>query len=144
MSDPIIEQQGAGAEWSDLDAVYALVSAITAEIFGLEIGFIVSLDKTHPNGRIYLQCSYEAPCTVTGEVKEWHSRKWYLSQHMTEDEIVKTAFAAFKATVEHEVMEGFRFDGDRVFNPHASFRALIEAGKNHVFRAADSTIKEGQ
>lgn len=131
------------SDWTDVDEVYAVVSACRAELFGIEIGFIVRRDQERPeDGRIYLQCAYEAPCAVTGEVKEWHGRKWYLSRHMTEDEIVKTAFAAVKATVEHEAMEGFRFGEDRVFNPHASFRALIEAGKQQVFRAQSQTAEE--
>jgi hypothetical protein len=45
---------------------------------------------------------------------------------MTEGEIVNKVYVAFKQAVEHEVMEGFKFDGKIVFNPHVSFRDLIK------------------
>ncbi len=53
---------------------------------------------------------------------------------MMEDEIVKTAYAAFKACVEHEVMEGFLYNSERVFNPHVNFRALLEVNKMEIYR----------
>jgi hypothetical protein len=53
---------------------------------------------------------------------------------MTRDEVVKTAFAAFKAAVEHEVMEGFKFNGKIVFNPHVSFEALLSITDQEVSR----------
>lgn len=117
----------------------ALVSCIAATMLGQVFSFRVARDVKRPeDGRIFIQCTYTAPCSVTCEPKEWHGRKWYLSDHMTHDEIVKTCFAAFKATVEHEVMEGFTFMGSKVFNPHAHFNALIEASKDQVFRKAHS------
>lgn len=119
-----------------LDHIRTLVAALDARVFETVFRFRVERDNKRPDdGRIFIQVTYEGPCTVTGEVKEWHGRKWYLSDHMTEDEVVKTCYAAFKATVEHEVMEGFTHFGDRVFNPHASFRALIAAGRQEVKRS---------
>lgn len=116
------------------DEVADLISQVRASVPGLEVRFYAAEDRKNLGGRIYLQCAYDAPCSVTGEAKEWRGRKWYLSEHMTEDEVVKTAFAAFKATVEHEVMEGFTFAGVRVFNPHVNFRALMAVSGRQVFR----------
>lgn len=121
----------------DLVAIRNRIIFLDAELFGTEFRFRVERDNKRPiDGRIFLQVVYNAACTTTGAVKEWHGRKWYLSDHMTEDEIVKTCFAAFKAAVEHEVMEAFRWKGQRVFNPHASFLALMVAGTNEVYREA--------
>lgn len=53
---------------------------------------------------------------------------------MTDDEIIKTAYLAFKIAVEHEIMEGFRVDGKILFNPHASYDALLKASDVEVSR----------
>lgn len=119
-----------------LDGILALCSSIYFELFRTEIGFTVARDRKRPtDGRIFIQCCYEAACSVTGDIKEWHGRKWYLSDHMTDDEVVKTAYAAIKATVEHEVMENFTLGGVKVFNPHTDHRALMEISAIETFRA---------
>jgi hypothetical protein len=65
---------------------------------------------------------------------EWKGRKWYLSSHMTEDEVLKTCFVAFQAAVQHEVMEGFKLGGIPPFNPHASIWTLRNASIMEVTR----------
>lgn len=120
---------------SSLKEVKQLVARISASVLEKSISFRVERDVQNPaTGRIFIQCVYTAPCTVTQQLKEWHGRKWYLSDYMTDDEVVKTAYAAFKAAVEHEVMEGFTFDGQRVFNPHTPFQALMQSSKQEQFR----------
>lgn len=95
----------------------------------------VERDNEQPvDGRIFVQVQYNAPCVNTGELKDWSGRKWYLSKHMTEDEVVKTVFAAFKAAVEHEIMEGFRVAGWTLFNPHVNFVELLSISQREVSR----------
>lgn len=117
-----------------LNRIRELVSHITLSIFGINPYIVVEFDKTYPDTRIYLQVKYSAPCTKTGEIQEWNGRKWYLSDHMTEDEVVKTAWCAFEAAVKHEVMEGFKFDNIIVFNPHVNFRELLEVSHKEIKR----------
>jgi hypothetical protein len=115
--------------------VAALLFPVRAELLGVPFEFRVERDNKRPkDGRIFLQATYRAKCTVTGEEKEWRGRKWYLSDHMTEDEIIKTAFAAFEAAVRHEILEGFTVGSRRLFNPHADFRALLKASTTEVYR----------
>lgn len=64
----------------------------------------------------------------------WFGRKWYLSEFMTDDEIVKTAYSAFRQALEHEVMEGFKVDDKPLFNPHLDFEALLEISDHEVIR----------
>lgn len=45
-------------------------------------------------------------------------RKWMLSWHMTESEVVRTAYKAALAAEEHECSENFLFNGAMLFNPH--------------------------
>jgi hypothetical protein len=122
-------------------SVRSLVNSLTAEVMGKHVLFRVERDVKRPKtGRVFIQCTYQSRCTVTKETRTWHGRKWYLSDHMTEDEIVKTCFAAFRATVDHEVMEGFKFDGRRIFNPHASWRALMAASSQQIYRTTENSI----
>lgn len=120
--------------------VTSIVRHLSTDCMGRVIAFYVDRDKKRPkDGRVYLQCIYEAPnsCKEGLPTQTFRGRKWYLSDHMLEDEIVKTAYAAFKATIEHEIMEGFRYDGKRVFNPHADFRGLMNAGKKDIYRTQE-------
>lgn len=106
-------------------------------IMGNRVDIIIARDKKDPiNGRIYIQCSYQAPntCKRNEPIESFKGRKWYLSDHMTDDEVIKTCYMAFKAAVEHEIMEGFRFMDQRVFNPHTPFTVLMEASTKQQFR----------
>ena len=85
-------------------------------------------------GRVYLQVSYEAPDTHDGVMKTWTGRKWYLSEFMTNDEIIKTAYVAFESCVKHEVMKGFKVDGIILFNPHVAYDVLLEVSHKEVKR----------
>lgn len=118
----------------DLERVLSITNNITMSVFGVNFFLYVAHDKVYENGRIYLQVKYVAPCTKTGEVQEWNGRKWYLSEFMTEDEIVKTAWCAFEGAVKHELMEGFKFNNIIVFNPHVNFRALLEVSNQEIKR----------
>lgn len=81
-----------------------------------------------PNGNGYLlQLRYNEPDVDTGKMEEQHARKWYLSPHATESEIVRTAFAACMMSAEHRVREHFMYKGIRVFGPHVDVEALSEA-----------------
>lgn len=76
--------------------------------------------------RPYLQWSFFAPCVATGYVEELHSRKWMLSHHMTDSEVVMTAFKAALTAEEHECREAFLFKAKPIFGPHFSVDRLAE------------------
>lgn len=116
------------------EKVMAIVNRIQMNVLGIEFGIRVGRDQLHTPGRVFLQCVYMAPCTKTGEVQEWGGRKWYLSEFMTDDEIVKTAWCAFEAAVKHEVMEGFKVDGKILFNPHVHYMELLAVSEREVRR----------
>lgn len=93
-----------------------------------------SVKYEEPVGRLYIQLSYSAQCTKTKKVDSWKGRKWYLTQHMTDDEIVKTCYAAFEACIKHEILEGFKVDGKILFNPHVNFEKLLKITKHEIKR----------
>lgn len=57
---------------------------------------------------------------------KWTGRKWMLSLHMTDAEVIQTAMAAVLAWYEHEAREALKFRGKAIFNPHLSLEALLE------------------
>lgn len=119
----------------DLQLVKYLCNNITMQLFGVTFSFRVERDNKRPeDGRIFIQIVYETPCNKTGEKKEWHGRKWYLSDYMTEDEIVKTAWCAYESVVKHETMETFRVFGKLLFNPHVHYRSLLEVSEKEISR----------
>lgn len=119
----------------EIVAVKILCMHISMDVMGTPLHLRIQRDCKYPlTGRIFLQVVYNAPCTKTGQMQEWCGRKWYLSEHMTDDEIIKTAYAAYKAAVEHEVMEGFKVAGTVLFNPHVDYKALLSISHQEVKR----------
>ena len=116
-----------------LDLVPVL-KRIKMSVFGTDFRLHAARDKKYGQ-RVYLQVTFDAPCTKTGKVQNWPGRKWYLSDHMTDDEIVKTAYLAFQQAVTHELLEGFKVDGKPLFNPHTSFEALLTLPDAEVHRS---------
>jgi hypothetical protein len=74
----------------------------------------------------YLQISCADACNETGDQIVWKSRKWLLSEHMTDGEIVQTAFKATLAAIEHETRERFTYRDVSVFDPHYDIEKLVE------------------
>lgn len=119
----------------NLQELQDFCSQITMNIIGTDFTLRVEHDIEYGRGgRIFLQVVYYSPCTKTGELKEWHGRKWYLSRHMLPDEIIKTAYCAFEAAVKHEIMEGFKVSGVVLFNPHVDYRELLKVSHKEVKR----------
>lgn len=76
------------------------------------------------SGRPFLQVRFKAVDEETGLLEEQSGRKWRLSPHMTNGEIVQTAFLACKQAEEHECRERFRYDDRAIFGPHIDLDAL--------------------
>lgn len=120
-----------------LEEVKDFVSNMRFEIFGKELTILVKYDQAFGEGinrRIYIQMEYTDICRTTQEERVWRGRKFQISEHMTDDEIVKTAYVAFEACVKHEVMEGFTFNGVCIFNPHIDYKALMSVSDKIVKR----------
>lgn len=73
----------------------------------------------------YLQLQWDDEDNFNpGKPYRSHGRKWYLSPHMTDSEVVLTAWAAVEFAEIHEARERFKFQGACVFNPHVDIKAL--------------------
>ncbi len=95
---------------------------------------LVERDKKDPEGRVYLQVEADRIDIVTKEMGVGRGGKAYLSEHMTESELVRLAFGLFMAYEEHECREGFEYAGRRVFGPHIHIAALYDAAQHVDYR----------
>lgn len=118
-----------------IDRVNNLLKRMSMTCLGVTFVPKVSYDKIFNTGRVYVQLSYIAPCSKENKVDIYRSRKWYLSEYMTDDEIVKTCYAAFEMAIKHEILEGFQVDGVSLFNPHVDFEELIKISHKEVVRS---------
>jgi len=104
------------------DEILALVEAVECGAFEFSIDY----ERTKGADRPYLQIQCNDKCTQTGEAYRWTGRKWFLSLHMTDSEIVQTCWAAAKMAMEHELRETFKWRGEPIFRPHFDILALHE------------------
>lgn len=105
---------------------FTRVLGITGSIRYKNWGLVVGNESG--SGRVYLQWKFMAPDYVNnpnGPHILWPTRKYHLSEHMTDGEIVQTAFFAAVQAEEHEAREAFSYKGKHLFNPHIDLDALM-------------------
>lgn len=115
---------------------FTRVLGITGSIRYKNWGLVVGNDTL--GERVYLQWKFMAPDYINdphGPFKLWPTRKYPLSEHMTDGEIVQTAFLAAMQAEEHECREAFSFKGKHLFNPHISVDALMSVADKIEGRA---------
>lgn len=67
---------------------------------------------------VFMRATYMEPDVYSGvEQRQW-TRKWLLSENMTDSEIVQTAFKLCLTSMEHRAREHFKYRGARIFGPH--------------------------
>ena len=87
------------------------------------------------DGKPYFQVSCpEGVDTATGQPAAWKGRKWTLSLHMTDTEIVQTVWAAVQRALMHEAAELFKFKTMPIFDRHINVHMLsdLRANEPHV------------
>lgn len=117
--------------------IKSLLSEITCEVFDTSMEFICKRDVKQPvAGRIFIQIGYKCKDVKdsSSRAKMYKSRKWYLSDHMPEDEIIKTAYLAYEICVKHEILHGFKVGGITLFNPHIDYKELLKISHKEVKR----------
>lgn len=106
-----------------MDPFEALLRATIADLSYKGSGFRIEKDGI---GLWFLQVQFIAPDVATGETQVFGGRKWRLSMHMTQSEIVQTALKAVLTAEEHEARELFLYRGRPVFGPHVNVERLWE------------------
>ena len=77
-----------------------------------------------------LRTTFRRPERSSGEVQTGFGRWWEVPPDVTVSGVVKTAFAAAKMILEHELMESFKWKNARVFDPHNTVQELASLGSN--------------
>lgn len=72
------------------------------------------------------RCSFQRPDRDTNQIGTGFGRWWLIEPGTTTSAVVKTMYAAAKMIVEHELMEAFKFDGERPFDPHHTVQELVQ------------------
>lgn len=115
-----------------IDDVADIVDAVQLDDFGhFQVRYYEGQDKV-----FYVQHTYPRPDALSGEMGWGYGRKWHVSPHATESEIVLTCLKAAITDAEHEVREGFRYKGVCIFQPHVDVNALSEAARHSDARPA--------
>lgn len=73
-----------------------------------------------------LRTTFRRPDRITGKFERGYGRWWEVPRDITVSGAVKTAYAACKMILEHELMESFKWNGIRVFDPHNSIQKLAQ------------------
>jgi hypothetical protein len=81
-------------------------------------------EGTRPGWLVWV--SFERPDTQTGKIGRGRGRDEIVWEGTALSGVVKTAYVLIELMVRHELMEGFRFDDARIFNPHNSVLDLAE------------------
>ncbi|HEX8311545.1 MAG TPA: hypothetical protein VF614_09530 [Chthoniobacteraceae bacterium] len=113
---------------AELNAAVERLHTLLREIAFRDWQFTLEADE----GSLYLVATFSAECVETGRMMRQRTRKWRLSQHMTDGEVVQTALLAVLTANEHEAREDFTWKGERIFGPHfdvSALHALCRAGK---------------
>lgn len=85
----------------------------------IDMGWTWEVTPAHGDAPGFLlRTSFRRPDRDTGLVSFGFGRWWHVSEPTTENAIVKTAFAAAKMILEHELMESFHYGDVRLFDPH--------------------------
>lgn len=113
------------------NADFARFRDVLSRVECLPFTFIIGSDET---GSPFLQATYIEPDIYTGHPTLQKTRKWKLSIHMTNSELVQTALKCALTSAEHQVRESFLYRGQRIFGPHFDVEALVELCKdgNHL------------
>ena len=86
---------------------------------------------TEESGLLFVQVRYLEP-DVDGNVDEpeiQEGRRWLIERDADPSALVRTAFAAVMASMEHRAREHFLYRGERVFGPHCDVRDLVELAR---------------
>lgn len=81
-------------------------------------------DSPNDENAWLLWAEFERPDTHTGKVGVGRGRDEIVRSGAWESGVIKTCWLLVELLVRHELMEGFRVDGLRVFDPHNSIADL--------------------
>lgn len=151
----IVEQERHNGGMHTAESIRALLSKVTFAPSCVDMGWAwdvrVVADQYDPNlpdpratdeqalgpyrpESFLIRTTFRRPDRETGEIQigtgGWH----HVPADSSDSGIVKRAFVAAKMILEHELMESFRYEDVRLFDPHHTIDDLTQAAKNARIR----------
>jgi hypothetical protein len=113
LKDKIIENH------IDLETVLDQIKLVNTV---LDFDWHFNWKEINVEGRIgwFVWVSFKRPDTETNKCGIGRGRDEIIWQGTTTSGVVKTCWLLVELVVRHELMEGFRWQGKRIFNPHNS------------------------
>jgi hypothetical protein len=74
----------------------------------------------------FVHVEFERNDIITHKPGKGQGRKEFIATGTTESGVVKTCWLLMELIVRHELMEGFMYKGNQIFNPHHTVGELIE------------------
>lgn len=62
----------------------------------------------------------------SGKTELQKCRKWFISQHSGDSEIIRSCFLAIRQAEEHELCERFLYKGQQIYNPHLDMDRMAD------------------
>jgi hypothetical protein len=100
----------------------------SATFFDATINQTVTSDNPVRKGWL-IWASFARPDVNSGELGRGRGRDEIIWEGWTESAVVKTAWVIVDLLVKHELMEGYHYEGARIFNPHSSVTELASIQK---------------
>lgn len=114
----------------DIHRIDNLINDISCDLFP-------NWGINHNRHEGYIQIVAVDKCSQTGKPYMWKGRKWRLSSHMTDSEVVQTIFLAYQTAMEHDLREFFKWKGEAIFRPHFDIRVLHELSAHRAIEVRD-------
>lgn len=79
----------------------------------------------------FVRVSFERPDTITGQIGRGVGRDEFIKIGTTISGVVKTCWLLLELMIRHELMESFKYEGARIFNPHHTVEELAKLAGEH-------------
>lgn len=107
----------------DDDSLRSILSDVSMQNSSLDFHWKFEVEPLEGIGW-FISVTFSRPDTLTGVLGIGRGRRELVTFGATESNIVKTCWLLIELVVKHELMEGFRWNGKRIFNPHNSVYVL--------------------
>lgn len=129
-----------------INEIFEVIKRITFAPSNLDMGWewqvkkaeIKEEDGTLLESGFAIRCSFKRPDTNTGIIDTGFGRWYLMSEDVSVDGVVKTAWMCAEQIIKHELMEAYLFDNKRIFDPHKSLKDLMyNASEQKVFETKE-------
>jgi hypothetical protein len=106
----------------DIKEIKKIIKKITFAPSNLDMGWKFQVREVQEG--FHIRTSFKRPDTNTGKIGTGYGRWMFVHKDADDRGIVMTAWVCAKLIVEHEMLEMFKYENCRVFNPHKSLADL--------------------